>query len=56
MKLIEYKEQSNHEPIYCWVTKKGKTLSPYFMTKKKAEKWLDRVLVEVRNKLKKDDD
>jgi len=56
MKLIEYKDNQMRDPIYLWISKKGKTLSPYFDSKKKAEKWLDKVLMEVREKLKKNDD
>ena len=41
------------ESIYLWISEDGKTLSPYFDTKKKAEKWLDRVMVEIRKKIKK---
>jgi hypothetical protein len=53
MKLIEYKDNLMKESIYLWISEDGKTLSPYFDTKKKAEKWLDRVMVEIRKKIKK---
>lgn len=59
MKLIEYKLRTYYpdnlmkESIYLWISEDGKTLSPYFDTKKKAEKWLDRVMVEIRKKIKK---
>ena len=53
MKLIEYKDHHMKDSIYLWISEDGKTLSPYFDTKKKAEKWLDRVMVEIRKKIKK---
>ena len=51
MKLIEYKDDHMKDSIYLWISEDGKTLSPYFDTKKKAEKWLDRFRVEIRKKI-----
>ena len=53
MRLIEHSDAIIRETFFLWVTEEGKTLSPYFGSKKKAEKWLDRIMVEMRKKLKK---
>ena len=53
MKLIEYKDKFVTEPFWLWVNDKDKALSPSFSSQKKAEKWMDRILLEFRKKVKR---